>query len=153
MAQRTYASFNTLTIAGRVSHAELVTNNGNEFLSVTLLTELKDEAPAIAVTFNTSNGTMALYKKGHLNNGRLVTVTGHLDSFTELYFDKKAGKTKRLQRPKLHLVYAQVLPGGYGPGKKADTAPAVDEDLDIDEAPAIPTKVAVTADGTPVTDF
>ena len=29
----------------------------------------------------------------------------------------------------------------------------VDEDLDIDEAPAIPTKVAVTADGKPVTDF
>ena len=152
MSNKTYASFNTLTITGRVSHAELVTNNGNEFLSVTLLTELKDETPAIAVTFNTSNGTMALYKSGHLNNGRLVTVPGHLDSFTELYFDKKAGKTKRLQRPKLHLVYAQVLHGGYGPGKKAE-ATVIDEDLDIDEAPAIPTKVAVSADGTPVTDF
>ena len=79
-------------------------------------------------------------------------MTGHLDSFTELYFDKKAGKTKRLQRPKLHLVYAQVLPGGYGPGKKAE-ATVIDDDLDIDEAPAIPTKVAVSADGTPVTDF
>ena len=141
MSERTYASFNTLTITGRVSHAELVKTNGSEFLAVTLLTELKDEAPAIAVTFNTSNGTMALYKSGHLPNGRLVTVTGHLDSFTELYFDKKAGKTKRLQRPKLHLVYAQVLPGGYGPGKKAEATTSFEDDLDIDEAPSIPTKV------------
>jgi len=137
---KAYASFNTLTITGRVSHAELVKANGSEFLAVTLLTELKDDAPAIAVTFNTSNGTMALFKAGRLNNGRLVTVTGHLDSFTELYFDKKAGKTKRLQRPKLHLAYAQVLPGGYGPGKKAETATTVSDDLEIDEAPSIPEK-------------
>ena len=141
---KAYASFNTLTITGRVSHAELVKANGSEFLAVTLLTELKDDQPAVAVTFNTSNGTMALYKAGRLNNGRLVTVTGHLDSFTELYFDKKAGKTKRLQRPKLHLVYAQVLPGGYGPGKKAEAASGED-DLDIDEAPAIPEKESAFA--------
>lgn len=137
---KAYASFNTLTITGRVSHCELVKANGSEFLAVTLLTELQDDANAVAVTFNSSNGTMALYKSGHLPNGRLVTVTGHLQSFTELYFDKKAGKTKRLQRPKLHLVYAQVLPGGYGPGKKAEAETTVSDDLDIDEAPAIPTK-------------
>ena len=101
---KSYASFNALTITGRISHAELVKNNGNEWLAVTLLTELKDDAEAIAVTFNTTNGAMSLFQKGYLNNGRLVTVTGHLDSFTELYFDKKAGKTKRLQRPRLHLV-------------------------------------------------
>ena len=144
MSQRTYASFNTLTITGRVSHCELVKANGSEFLAVTLLTELQDDANAVAVTFNSSNGTMALYKSGHLPNGRLVTVTGHLQSFTELYFDKKAGKTKRLQRPKLHLVYAQVLPGGYGPGKKAEAASGED-DLDIDEAPAIPEKESAFA--------
>ena len=136
---KSYASFNALTITGRISHAELVKNNGNEWLAVTLLTELKDDAEAIAVTFNTTNGAMSLFKSGYLNNGRLVTVTGHLDSFTELYFDKKAGKTKRLQRPRLHLVYAQVLPGGYGPGKKAEAA-SNDDDLDIDDAPAIPSK-------------
>ena len=72
-------------------------------------------------------------------------MTGHLDGFTELYFDKKAGKTKRLQRPKLHLVYAQVLPGGYGPGKKAESETTVSDDLDIDEAPAIPTKESAFA--------
>ena len=142
MSERTFAQFNSLTITGRISHAELVTNNGDEWLAVTLLTELKDDANAIAVTFNTSNGLMSLYKKGFLNNGRLVTVTGHLDNFTELYFDKKAGKTKRLQRPRLHLVQAQVFAGGLGAGKKSEAPVVSDDDLDIDEAPELPQKAA-----------
>ena len=134
MSERTYAQLNSLTFTGRVSHAELVTNNGDEWLSVTLLTELKDDANAIAVTFNTSNGPMKLYKSGHLNNGRLVTVTGHLDNFTELYFDKKSGKTKRIQRPRLQLSKAVVFDGGMGPGKKAD---GPDEaNLELDEVPS-----------------
>ena len=99
MSKSSYASFNTLTITGRVSHAELVDGKYGEFLAVTLLTELKDETPAVAVQFNNTNGLLSLYKGGYLNNGRSVTVTGHLESFTELYFDKKTGKTRRLQRP------------------------------------------------------
>ena len=116
MAKSSYASFNTLTITGRVSHAELVDGKYGEFLAVTLLTELKDETPAVAVQFNNTNGLLSLYKGGYLNNGRSVTVTGHLESFTELYFDKKTGKTRRLQRPRLQLsrlwcsTVAWVLP-------------------------------------------
>ena len=71
MSDKTYAQFNSLTITGRVSHAELATNNGSEFLAVTLLTNLVDDAEAIQVTFNTTNGLMSLYKSGSLNNGRL----------------------------------------------------------------------------------
>ena len=88
---KSYAQFNSLTITGRVSHAELVEGKYGEFLAVTLLTELKDDASAIAVQFNNTNGLLSLYKSGWLNNGRSVTVTGHLESFTELYFDKKSG--------------------------------------------------------------
>ena len=133
MSERTYAQFNSLTITGRVSHAELVTHQGTEFLAVTLLSGLKDDADAIAVKFNTTNGLMGLYKKGWLNNGRSVTVTGHLQSFSELYFDQKLGKTKRLQRPVLKLSKAQVFDGGLGPAKKKS------EDIEIDEAPALET--------------
>ena len=135
--QRTYAQFNSLTITGRVSHAEVVEGQYGEFLAVTLLTELKDDATAVAVQFNNTNGLLSLYKSGYLNNGRLVTVTGHLESFTELYFDKKSGKTKRLQRPRLQLSKAVVFDGGMGPGKKAE-APAEKAygELDLDEAPS-----------------
>ena len=141
---KTYAQFNTLTITGRVSHTELVESKNGEFLAVTLLSDLKDDGSAVAVTFNTSNGLMSLSKKGFLNNGRMVTVTGHLDSFTELYFDAKLGKTRRLKRAKLHLVQAQVFAGGLGPAKKSDDVIDQDADIEVDEAPQIP--VAAGAD-------
>ena len=144
---KTYAQFNTLTITGRVSHTELVESKNGEFLAVTLLSDLKDDGEAVAVTFNTSNGLMSLSKKGFLNNGRLVTVTGHLDSFKELCFDAKLGKTRRLKRAKLHLVQAQVFAGGLGPAKKSDDVIDQDADIEVDEAPQIP--VAAGAD-TPV---
>ena len=146
---KTYAQFNTMTITGRVSHTELVESNTGEYLRVRLLSDLKDDGEAVAVTFNTSNGLMSLSKKGFLNNGRMVTVTGHLDSFSELYFDAKMGKTRRLKRAKLHLVQAQVLSGGLGPAKKSDDVIDQDADIEIDEAPQIP--VAAGAD-TPVAE-
>ena len=133
---KSYAQFNSLTITGRVSHAEVVEGKYGEFIAVTLLTELKDDASAIAVQFNNTNGLLSLYKSGWLNNGRSVTVTGHLESFTELYFDKKSGKTKRLQRPRLQLSKAVVFDGGLGPAKKAESESF--DDIEIDDAPAIP---------------
>ena len=105
----TYASFNVLTITGRVSHAEVVEGKYGEFLAVTVLTELVNDGKTVAVQFNNTNGLLGMVKKGHELKGRLVTVTGHLEGFTELYFDKKAGKTKRLQRPRLNLGQAQIL--------------------------------------------
>ena len=130
MSDKTYAQFNSLTITGRVSHAELATNNGTEFLAVTLLSNLVDDAEAVQVTFNTTNGLMSLYKSGWLNNGRLVTVTGHVASVSEVYFDKKQQKPAVRKRPLIHLTKAQVFDGGLGPAKKSD-------DLVIDEAPAL----------------
>ena len=153
MAKSSYASFNTLTITGRVSHAELVEGKYGEFLAVTLLTELKDETPAVAVQFNNTNGLLSLYKGGYLNNGRSVTVTGHLESFTELYFDKKTGKTRRLQRPRLQLSKAVVFDGGLGAPKKAE-GQAIDDEVVIDEAPQLEDRKVVTpaavAEGRPL---
>ena len=153
---KTYAQFNSLTITGRISHTEVVDGKYGEFLAVTLLSELQDDGSAIAIQFNNSNGLLSLAKKGFLNNGRLLTVTGHLDSFTELYFDKKAGKTKRLARPRLQLKDAVVFSGGLGPAKKQETEFVDEGDLDIDDAPELPAKaepVAVTSSGKEVTDF
>ena len=149
---KTYAQFNTLTITGRVSHTELVESKNGEFLAVTLLSDLKDDGEAVAVTFNTSSGLMSLSKKGFLNNGRIVTVTGHLDSFTELYFDAKLGKTRRLKRAKLHLVQAQVLAGGLGPAKKSDDVFDQDADIEVDDAPQIPVSTLKDSSVAPLTD-
>lgn len=150
---KTYAQFNSLSITGRVSHIELVNHNDSEFLAISLLTELKDDGEAVSVTFNISTPQlMGLYKKGHLNNGRMLTVTGHLDSFTELYFDAKLGKTRRLKRAKMALKQAQVLAGGLGPAKRADSVVDQDADLEIDEAPAIPVATGADSSKAPLTD-
>ena len=153
MSKSSYAQFNSLTITGRVAHAELVDGQYGEFLKVSLMTELKDDTPSISVQFNTTNGLMSLYKGGYLNNGRSVTVTGHLESFTELYFDQKTGKTRRLQRPRLQLSKAVVFDGGLGAPKR-DEAPVSDE-VEIDEAPALTgeTKGAALAGASEKIDF
>jgi hypothetical protein len=121
MTDKTYAQFNSITITGRVSHAEVIQGQYGEFLAVTLLSELVNDGKAIAVQFNTTNGLLSLYKSGWLTNGRSVTVTGHLKSFAETYFNKETGKTSMLQRPRLTLDKAVVFDGGLGPAKKEDT--------------------------------
>ncbi len=138
MSDKTYASFNVLTIVGRVSHAEIKQGKYGEFLSCTLLTELMNDTEAVSVEFTSTNGLLTLFKNGHLTNGRRLTVTGHLESFSELYLNKETGKRAVRKRPMLKLGRVQVLDGGMGPAKReveefdaptpaaAGSAPAID---------------------------
>ena len=128
--RKSYAMFNTLTITGRLSFAEVLEGNNGDYLSVTLISELTDGSEGISVSFTTSNGLMSLFNKGYLNKGRMITVTGHLNKFEETYFNKQTGKRAILQRPRLTLGQAQVLHGGMGPGEKRKDV------VEIDEAPA-----------------
>ena len=98
-AYKTYAMFNTLTITGRMSHAEVVKGNNGNYLAVTLISELTDGSEGIAVQFTTTNGLMSLFNSGYLQSGRMITVTGHLNKFEETYFNKQTGKRAILQRP------------------------------------------------------
>jgi len=88
-----------------VYNAEIVETATGKFLAVTLITNLKDGDDGITVTFNNSNGLMSLFEKGYLPNGRMMTVTGHVDSLSETYTDK-AGELKLRMRPQMHLVQA-----------------------------------------------
>ena len=136
MSDKTYAQFNVLTITGRISHAEVKKGKYGEFLTCTLLTELMDDTEAVAVEFTSTNGLLSLAKAGHLTNGRRLTVTGHLESFSELYLNKETGKRAVRKRPMLKLGRVQVLDGGIGPAKKDEVkagSPAVDETPDLDE--------------------
>ena len=134
MSDKTYAQFNVLTITGRISHAEIKTGKYGEFLTCTLLTELMDDTDAVAVEFTSTNGLMSLFKAGHLTNGRRLTVTGHLESFSELYLNKETGKRAVRKRPMIKLGRVQVLDGGIGPAKRVEVkagSPAVDATPDI----------------------
>ena len=132
-----YALFNTLTITGRLSFAEVVNGNNGDYLSVTLISELTDGSDGIAVQFTTTNGLMSLFNSGYLQSGRMITVTGHLNKFEETYFNKKTGKRAILQRPRLKLGQAQVLHGGLGAGAKREELPELDATPSFSSEPTL----------------
>tara|TARA_X000001388_G_scaffold74561_1_gene67802 strand:- start:2481 stop:2984 length:504 start_codon:yes stop_codon:yes gene_type:complete len=108
---KTYGQFNAFSVTGRIFNAEIVSGVNGDFLAVTVITNLKDGDEGVTVTFNNSNGLIKLFNDGWLPNGRIVTVTGHIDSVRETY-ETKTGELKLLQRPQIHLtqVNAQLGP-------------------------------------------
>ena len=110
---KTYANFNTATFQGRILASEVVTTKaGKEFLSVTVITNPLDDSEGMTVTFTNSNGLMGLAKKGGLDVGRQVTVTGHIASIHETY--EKDGQVMMLKRPRIHIIDAAIPTGGLG---------------------------------------
>lgn len=147
MEYKTYAQFNSFTVAGRIFASEIVPNNGNEFLSVTLITNCVDGDDGMTVTFTNSNGLLALAKAGGLPVGRQVTVTGHIKSIAETYTNKD-GEVVMLQRPKVHLIDAAIPTGGLGATPRTEDAPK--RKVGTVVKPAQAAAAAPAVDGTPV---
>jgi hypothetical protein len=101
MSTKTYANFNTATFQGRIFDATVANGQYGEFVAITVITNLSDDSEGVTVTFNNSNGLLALAKKGHLTKGRMVHITGHISGMTEVY--EKDGMTQLLKRPRLTL--------------------------------------------------
>ena len=101
MATKSYANFNSATFQGRIFDATIAEGKYGEFVAITVITNLSDDTDGVTVTFNNSNGLLALAKKGHLTNGRMVHITGHISGMTEVY--EKDGVTQLLKRPRLTL--------------------------------------------------
>ena len=101
MTTKSYANFNSATFQGRIFDATIAEGKYGEFVAITVITNLSDDTDGVTVTFNNSNGLLALAKKGHLTNGRMVHITGHISGVTEVY--EKDGVTQLLKRPRLTL--------------------------------------------------
>ena len=110
---RSFAQFNSFTVQGRINHAEVVDSPKGSFLAVTVITNFQNDDEGYTVTFNNSNGLMALFEKGFLPKGRMVTVTGHIAYVRETYTNKD-GEVQLLKRPNIHLIDAQIPTGGLG---------------------------------------
>ena len=145
---KAYANFNTLTVSGRVYNAEVVTRNGEEFLSVTVISNLDKDGNAVTYSFTNSNGIKALFDKGFLPVGRQVTIVGRIKAVAETYFDKKSGQTLMLKHPKISLEGVQIPSGGLGAMPADKTAPVrrtgvvvspaqAQKQAPVDEAPAL----------------
>lgn len=112
-----YAQFNALTVTGRIFNAEIATNpkNGEQFLSVSVISTAMRDGADLVYTFTNNNGLMALYNKGYFCAGRQVTITGHIANVSEVYTDTKTGEVRTRKRPEIKLVGVTVLEGGLGP--------------------------------------
>ena len=100
-SNKIYSNFNTATFQGRIFDATVTKGQYGEFVAITVITNLADDTDGVTVTFNNSNGLLALAKKGHLTKGRMVHITGHISGVTEVY--EKDGVTQLLKRPRLSL--------------------------------------------------
>ena len=146
---KTYASFNTAAFQGRVADATVTEGKYGEFVAITVITNLADDDDGISITFNNSNGLLALAKKGHLSRGRMVHITGHISKVSEVY--EKDGQIQLRKRPQLTLDSATAqlvlgaLPKQDTPQRAAagtvvvkrvsqDTTPAFGEATEKDEA-------------------
>ena len=147
LTNKTYAAFNALTIQGRIANVDLASSNGTEFIAVTVISNLMNDDEGVTVKFTNSNGLKALFEKGFLPVGRLVTVTGHIKSIAETYTNKD-GEVVMLKRPQISLVDAQIPTGGLGPMPATEDAPK--RRVGAVVKPSAANKQAVVADDTPV---
>lgn len=120
--QTRYAQFNTLTVTGRIFNAEIVDNNGQQWLSVTLISTASKDGADLLYTFNNNNGLMKLHESGYFGKGRQVTITGHIHNVSEVY-TTKTGEVRMRKRPEIHLTGVTVLDGGLGPMPNSDAQP------------------------------
>lgn len=135
-----YAQFNTLTVTGRIFHAEIVSKDGSEFLSVSVISTASKDGVDIEYKFNNSNGLMGLFKKGYFCRGRQVTITGHIKDVSA-YWITKTGEIQPRKRPEIQLTGVNVLDGGLGPMPVAEG-----------QAQRVIAKPVITQVGTPSVD-
>ena len=111
-----YANFNSFVATGRILDSKIVqTKSGNDMLAVTLVTTpVKGDERGVNITFVNQSNLLALFTAGHLPKGRVITVTGHIESVSETYEDADGNLVIR-KRPQIELGYsAQILEGGLG---------------------------------------
>ena len=118
--QTAYAQFNSLTLTGRVFATKVVDGKNGKFLAVTLITNIANDR-SVTVTFNDSQGIMALEANGKLPVGRIVTIQGTLDGISETYI--KDGAPVMRKRPEVKLVGTSIPRGGLGAMPKSATEP------------------------------
>lgn len=121
---KTYANFNTSTFQGRIFDATVTEGKYGEFVAITVITNLTDDSDGVTVTFNNSNGLLALAKKGYLTRGRMVHITGHISGVSEVY--EKDGQIQLRKRPQLSLdgTTAQLTLGAMPKQETAGTVVA-----------------------------
>ena len=105
--QMNWGNFNNFTVEGFISHAEIQTRDGETWVLVTVMTNLKDGAEGTAIQFTNGYQILTLAQRGYLTKGRRVILTGSVGSF-ETHYTTKDGECVALKRPRLNMVGVQL---------------------------------------------
>ena len=114
-----YAQFNTMTVTGRIVRSTAVNGQNGEFLSVQVASTMTNDGQTMKVSFTDNAGLLSLFKLGHLDKGRLVTLTGHMSQIKASYTNAN-GDEVLSDWPEVVLTGVQIPTGGLGPKPNAD---------------------------------
>ena len=150
---KTHRSFNTASFQGRIFDATVAEGKYGEFVAITVITNLADDDGGCTITFNNSNGLLALAKKGYLTRGRMVHVTGAITGVSEVY--EKDGQVQLRKRPQITLdsKSAQLMLGAapkQDTPQRAAAGTVVVKRVSVDNTPEIEPKAQVDELGIPV---
>ena len=102
-----WANFNSFSVEGFISHAEIQTRDGDTYVVVNVMTNLRDGGEGTAVTFTNGYAILTLAQKGYLTKGRRVILTGSISGF-ETHYTTKDGECVALKRPRLSMTGVQL---------------------------------------------
>jgi len=92
--------FQQVSLHGRIAHLEMVTYEGSDFLSVTLMHTINENTD-VRVKFTNSNGLLTAYNNGNLIVGQELTIGGVIKGFRAFYM--KDDTLTPLKNPELQL--------------------------------------------------
>ena len=149
---KNYRDFNTSSFEGAIHNVSFETGQYGEYAAITVITYCEDEDGGNSITFNNSNGLLALAKKGFLPKGRRVIVTGSISKIAQVY--EKDGQVRLLKRPRIKLDSKTVqLTLGKMPGQDTPqpnvTGTVVVQRVSTDPTPAFGEATPVE-DGVPI---
>ena len=144
-----YAQFNTVTFTGRIVRSGIHTGQNGEFLSVQVASTMTNDGQTAKVSFTDNAGLLSLFKLGHLDKGRQITLTGHLSQVKATYTDSD-GNEVLSDWPELCLTGVQIPTGGLGPKPNADRPASKAGKVVIKRKGTAPTEQAAPVDAAPM---
>ena len=101
--QMNWGNFNSMSVEGHISHAEIQTRDNSTYVVVNVMTNLKDGAEGTAVQFTNGYQILTLAQKGYLTKGRRVIITGSVSGI-ETHYTTKDGECVPLKRGRIQMT-------------------------------------------------
>lgn len=118
------ADFQHVVVHGRIAHMEIVSYQGDDFLSVTLAHTISENAD-VRVKFTNGNGLLTAFRNGTVVIGQELTVSGNIKGIRAFYL--KDDDSVPLRYPEIQLRCQGYIFGSKPMAKGVDAVPFATE--------------------------